>query len=85
MEDAEARILCGVFVENRAGVVGGAVIDANRLPVGEGLGENRVQTLAQIWRDVIDGDDDGEEWSHESERVGIFNAEARRRGVRIDG
>ena len=85
VEDAKTGILCRIFVEDRAGAVGGAVIDANRLPVGEGLSENRVQALAQIRRYVIDRNDDGEEWRHGSESVREGGAKWRRAGVEERG
>ena len=57
-DDAEAGVAGSVFVEDGAGAIGGAVIDADCLPVGEGLCEDAVEALAQVRRDIVDGDDD---------------------------
>ena len=58
----EAKTGVGGLVgfDDGEGVVGGAVVDAENLKVAEGLVGEGVKGLTEVWRGVVDGDEDGE-------------------------
>jgi hypothetical protein len=62
LDDFDARILGGVVVGDREGVIGGAIVPENQFKVGEGLGEDAFDRLWQIGFAVEDGGDEGNFW-----------------------
>ncbi len=61
---AEAGVAGGEGVGDLRAAVGGPVVDQDHVEVLEGLFPDRVQALAQVGLDVVDGDDDGESGFH---------------------
>src|SRR5215472_7913256 len=61
MKHAHAGIAGGVLVEDLSTVVGRGVVDRDYLKVGEGLAEDRVETLAQIALNPVDRNDEAEQ------------------------
>ena len=60
-QQSNAWITRGVFLDDLAGAVGRAVVDAEAFPVGTGLREDGIQCSGQVFLYVEDGCDDGKE------------------------
>ena len=64
VENAEAMVFLGVFIEDGTGVIRRAIVHAQTFPIGKGLRKHGVQALTQVWRDIVNGNDDGKEGLH---------------------
>ena len=60
VENDDARVLGGEARDDLAGPVGGAVVDAHDLDVGQRLRNEAFQTLGKVGLGVVDRHDDGD-------------------------
>lgn len=60
VDDLDAGVLGGEFLDDFEGLVGGAIVDTDDLEILEGLTSNTSERLAQICFDVINGDQNRE-------------------------
>lgn len=61
-DDAQARILGGIGLQDRHAAIGGTIIDRDHLHVHRGIAQQRIQLVGKIPLAVIDGDDQADLW-----------------------
>ena len=88
VDDAEARVLPGVFIQNRAAAVRRAVVNAEAFPVRQGLVPDGVQAGRKLLFIPVHRDDDAEQGGvrvrgHEGKVRGAAGSTERARGEYI--
>ena len=59
MQGENSRITRCIFITNRSAAIGRAIINKDHFQILVALRQDRLDTLAQVRLDLIDGDDDG--------------------------
>ena len=57
---SETAVTCGIFIKDRSGFISGTVVDGKYSEMFVGLGDDCVQTFAQVGYSIVDGKNDGD-------------------------